>query len=92
MFDILPWKKKKEGSSQELQRNIDNMYKQFFGPNFLPSKYGKRWSSNDRRKSYPDRLNSGPAAVISLPAPGVTTFRGGWVIFREESNGGKYGQ
>ena len=34
MFDILPWKKKRKGSSQELQRNIDNTYEQFFGPTY----------------------------------------------------------
>ena len=39
MFDILPWQRKKENRRKELQRNIDNMYEQFFGPNFLPSKY-----------------------------------------------------
>jgi HSP20 family protein len=39
MFDVLPWQRKKENRRKELQRNIDNMYEQFFGSNFLPSKY-----------------------------------------------------
>ena len=39
MFDILPWQRKKENRRKELQRNIDNMYEQFFGSNFLPSQY-----------------------------------------------------
>jgi HSP20 family protein len=39
MFGILPYKKKKESHADKLQRKIDNMYDQFFGPNFLPSAY-----------------------------------------------------
>jgi HSP20 family protein len=39
MFDILPWKRKKENHANELQPKIDNMYDQFFGANFLPSSY-----------------------------------------------------
>lgn len=39
MFDFLPWQRKKENHRKELQRNIDNMYEQFFGSNFSPSRY-----------------------------------------------------
>jgi HSP20 family protein len=39
MFDILPWQRKKESRTNELQRKIDNMCNQFFGPNLLPSTY-----------------------------------------------------
>ena len=46
MFDILPWKRKKESHANELHRQIDNMYDRFFEPNFLPlsSPFGKgKW-------------------------------------------------
>ena len=39
MFDILPWKTKKDNSIGELRRDIDSMYDQFFDPNFLPASY-----------------------------------------------------
>jgi len=39
MFGILPYQKKNESHADKLQRKIDNMYDQFFGPNFLPSAY-----------------------------------------------------
>jgi HSP20 family protein len=39
MFGILPWQRKKDGRTKELQHKIDSMYDQFFGPNFLPSTY-----------------------------------------------------
>ena len=39
MFDILPWQRKKDGRTKELQHKIDSMYDPFFGPNFLPSTY-----------------------------------------------------
>ena len=39
MFEILPWQRKKESDVNILQRKIDNIYDQFFGPNFLPSTY-----------------------------------------------------
>ena len=39
MFDILPWKRKKESHATELRRQIDNMYDRFFEPNFLPSSF-----------------------------------------------------
>lgn len=39
MFDILPWQRKKERDINVIERKIDNMYDQFFGPNFLPSTY-----------------------------------------------------
>jgi HSP20 family protein len=39
MFGILPHPKKKERHTNKLQRNIDNLYDQFFGPNFLSSTY-----------------------------------------------------
>jgi HSP20 family protein len=37
MFGILPWQRKKDGRTKELQHKIDSMYDQFFGPDFLPS-------------------------------------------------------
>ncbi len=46
MFDILPWKRKKENHANELQREIDNLYDRFFGPNYLQSSclFGKgKW-------------------------------------------------
>jgi HSP20 family protein len=46
MFDILPWQRKKETDANILQKKIDNMYDQFFGPDFLPSTYlfgGRNW-------------------------------------------------
>ena len=39
MFDILPWKRRKDDSVNELRRNIDTMYDRFFDPDFLPSSY-----------------------------------------------------
>ena len=39
MFEILPWQRKKESDVNILQRKIDNIYDQFFWPNFLPSTY-----------------------------------------------------
>ena len=39
MFGILPHPKKKERHTNKLHRNIDNLYDQFFGPNFLSSTY-----------------------------------------------------
>jgi HSP20 family protein len=39
MFGILPYQKKKKSHANQLQRKIDNMYDQFFGPNFLSSTY-----------------------------------------------------
>ena len=39
MFDILPWKRKKESHTNELRREIHNMYDRFFEPSFLPSSY-----------------------------------------------------
>jgi HSP20 family protein len=39
MFDVLPWKRKKENQINALQREFDNLYERFFEPNFLPSSY-----------------------------------------------------
>ena len=39
MFDILPWKRKKDNQINDLRREIDDMYSQFFGSDFLPSTY-----------------------------------------------------
>jgi len=39
MSEILPWQRKKESDVNILQRKIDNIYDEFFGPNFLPSTY-----------------------------------------------------
>lgn len=39
MFDILPWKRKKENHTNELRREIDNLYNRFFESDFLPSSY-----------------------------------------------------
>jgi len=39
MFDILPWKRKKENHANKLRREIDHVYHRFFEPNFLPSSY-----------------------------------------------------
>ncbi|MGD9301870.1 MAG: Hsp20/alpha crystallin family protein [Desulfobacterales bacterium] len=39
MFGIMPWKKRKKNQTNELRREIDNLYDRFFEPNFLPSSY-----------------------------------------------------
>ena len=39
MFDILPWKRNKKNHANKFRREIDNMYDQFFEPNFLPSTF-----------------------------------------------------
>jgi len=39
MFGILPYQKRKKSHANKLQRKIDNMYDQFFRPNFLFSTY-----------------------------------------------------
>jgi HSP20 family protein len=39
MFDILPWKRKKESPSDEFHRQIDNYYDRIFEPYFLPLTY-----------------------------------------------------
>jgi HSP20 family protein len=39
MFDILPWKRKKENHATELRQEIDNLYDRFFEPNFLQASY-----------------------------------------------------
>lgn len=39
MFDILPWKRKKDSRSDEFRREIDKFYDRIFEPNFLPSTY-----------------------------------------------------
>ena len=39
MFEILPWKRKKDSRATELRRDTDNLYGRFFEPNFLPSSY-----------------------------------------------------
>ena len=39
MFDILPWKNKKQNQADKLRREIENMYDRFFEPSFLPSSY-----------------------------------------------------
>ena len=39
MFDILPWKRNKKNHTNKFLREIDNMYDQFFEPNFLPSTF-----------------------------------------------------
>lgn len=39
MFDVLPWKRKKENQINAWQREFDNLYERFFEPNFLPSSY-----------------------------------------------------
>ncbi|MGD8262749.1 MAG: Hsp20/alpha crystallin family protein [Desulfobacterales bacterium] len=39
MFDVLPWKRKKENQINALQREFDNLYERFFEPNSLPSSY-----------------------------------------------------
>ncbi len=39
MFDILPWKRKKENHANELRQEIDSLYDRLFEPNFLPASY-----------------------------------------------------
>lgn len=39
MFRILPWNRKKKRHSNEMRREIDNIYDRFFEPKFLPSSY-----------------------------------------------------
>ena len=39
MFDILPWKNKKQNKADTLRKEIENMYDRFFEPSFLPSSY-----------------------------------------------------
>ena len=39
MFDILPWKRKKENRATEFSRDLDNMYDRFLEPHFLSSSY-----------------------------------------------------
>jgi HSP20 family protein len=47
MFDVLPWKRKKQNHAKKLQHKIDNMYEHFLEPYFLspPYSFGKgKWS------------------------------------------------
>jgi HSP20 family protein len=39
MFDILPWKRKKDNRATEVSRDLDNMYDRFFEPHFLSPSY-----------------------------------------------------
>lgn len=39
MFNILPWKRKRENLTNDYRREIDKLYDRFFEPNFLPSSY-----------------------------------------------------
>jgi HSP20 family protein len=39
MFDIFPWKNKKQNQEEALRREIENMYDWFFEPSFLTSSY-----------------------------------------------------
>jgi HSP20 family protein len=39
MFDILPWKRKKDGRATELRRDMDTLYDRFFANDFLPSPF-----------------------------------------------------
>ena len=39
MFDVLPWKRNKKNNANKYRREMDNMYDQFFGPDFLPSTF-----------------------------------------------------
>ena len=47
MFDILPWKRKKDSRTTEFHRDIDSMYDRFFERNFLPSSFmlgNEKWN------------------------------------------------
>ena len=39
MFDVLPWERNKKNNANKYRREMDNMYDQFFGPDFLPSTF-----------------------------------------------------
>ena len=39
MFDVLRWKRNKKNNANKYRREMDNMYDQFFGPDFLPSTF-----------------------------------------------------
>ena len=39
MFDILPWKRKKQSQANELRREFDYMYDRFFDPKLSLSTY-----------------------------------------------------
>ena len=39
MFDILPWKNKKQHKADTLRKEIEDMYDRFFEPSLLPSSY-----------------------------------------------------
>jgi len=39
MFDVLPWERNKKNNANKYRREMDNMYDQFFGPDFLPSAF-----------------------------------------------------
>ncbi len=39
MFDILPWKRKKDNRATEFSRDLGNMYDRFFEPHFLSPSY-----------------------------------------------------
>ena len=39
MFDILPWKRKKDSRANELRRDMDTVYDRFFANDFLPSSF-----------------------------------------------------
>jgi HSP20 family protein len=39
MFDILPWKRKKDNRATELRRDFGSVYDRFLGPNFLLPSY-----------------------------------------------------
>jgi HSP20 family protein len=58
MFDILPWKRKKENHTNELRRQFDTMYDRFFEPDFMPSasvfgkgKWGPKLDVSEGRKN-----------------------------------------
>ncbi len=57
MFDILPWKRKKNNQAKELRREIDTIYDRFLEPNFLSpvflfgkEKWGPKLDISEGRK------------------------------------------
>ena len=39
MFDVLPWKRNKNSQAKKYRREVEDMYDQFFEPEFLPSAF-----------------------------------------------------
>jgi len=68
MFDVLPWKRKKENQINELQREIDDMYDQFFGSDFLPSTYPFKKGKWD---PIVDVSEGGKDITIKAEVPGI---------------------